>query len=1126
MRDLPTQRQIDAAQPNRSTWLSANAGSGKTKVLTDRVARLLLEGVDPQHILCLTFTKAAATEMQNRLFQRLGSWAMLSDDKLRGVLQKLGIETAIRGDQLNEARRLFATAIETPGGLKIQTIHSFCSSLLRRFPLEAGISPQFVEMDERADQRLREKIVEDIASGPQQDQLMALARHFTGESISGLTQEIAKHRDAFRRVDENDIYLSLNLPKDASERTAQTLAFDGTEPTFWPQLLARLRAIGGAIYPAMADRLATIDPGAPNQADLETLFDLCLYKSSSGPNQKWASKSANFPQKNHKNAIAELEPVIQHLHALMDRVADAKMTLLALDTARKSIALHAFAQVFLAAFEAAKLQRGLLDFDDLILKARDLLTDRKVADWVLYKLDGGIDHILIDEAQDTNPAQWELIDRLSAEFTSGEGAQPDRQRTIFVVGDKKQSIYSFQGADSDGFDRMRTDFAKRFDALQSPLQDMEMEFSFRSAQCILDVVDQTFAQHETSGFTQKEPHKAFKSDMPGRIDLWPVFEKQDDPEPPDWFMPVDVTARDDPTTLLARQVAEEIHAMLGSPLPDETGQTSRPIIPGDILILVQRRSRIFHEIIRECKRLDLPVAGSDRLRVTAELAVRDLLALLSFLATPEDDLSLATILRSPLFGWSEAQLFDLAHDRTQKFLWAELRDRKADFAETVSFLDDLRNTADFLRPYDLLERCLTRHRGRHLLLSRLGPEAEDGIDALLAQAMAFERHAVDSLTGFLVWMETDQLEVKRQMETTGNRIRVMTVHGAKGLESPVVILPDCAKRDVRLDSQFVIAESTPLWRVSKDDLPTALRNAREAELAAQHAERDRLLYVAMTRAEQWLIIAAAGDLEKDGLDWYSKVQNGLTQANARPHDFATGAGLRLEMGTWPGASSGAETEKPPLKTALPDHFLYPVPDVPRQAKILSPSDLGGAKALPSEDGLDEAAATRRGRQIHLLLEHLPNAAQSDWPALAAMLLGSGPDAAGKHEIPELIAEVQPILTNPDLSMLFSKQTLAEVPVSAALKALGDQRIHGVIDRLVLSENTVLAVDFKTNVAVPDRPETCPEGLLRQMGAYAHALQLIYPAHKIETALLWTRTAKLMDLPHDLVTKAVYNTHIS
>ena len=1119
MRDTATLRQITAATPDRSTWLSANAGSGKTKVLTDRVARLLLRGVDPQNILCLTYTKAAATEMQNRLFRRLGQWAMMADTDLAAQLGELGIDQAISSKMLVDARRLFATAIETPGGLKIQTIHSFCSSLLRRFPLEAGVTPQFTEMEDRAAILLRADIVEAIADGPDSDVLYALARHYTGETLEQLTAEIARHRNSLTQIpDDAELAALFGQSRDLSEDRIAAQVFLGGEADLLDELIPALHASGGNDEKA-AKKLETAR--SVTISDLPALESVFLTQSGARP---FSAKIGSFPKKDCRdNAVAHLMP---DLDAFMQRVEEGREARLALASIQRTRALYDFARVFLPAYDRAKQIRGLLDFDDLIRLARDLLTDHKVADWVLYKLDGGIDHILVDEAQDTSPLQWKVIEKLAQEFTSGEGARPDTERTIFVVGDKKQSIYSFQGADPREFDRMRKEFSERLQETERPLQDLEMEYSFRSSGAILALVDRVFEGHEESGFTQREPHRAFHENKPGRIDLWPVVEKPDKADDPDWFLPVDIRAPSEPSVLLAEQVAASIEDMLGQPLPDNTGRCARPIRAGDILILVQRRSDLFNEIIRACKSRNLPVAGADRLRVGAELAVRDLKSLLSFLVTPEDDLSLATALRSPLFNWTEADLYTLAHTRTQRYLWAALRGHGNDYADTVSVLQDLLAQTDYLRPYEMIERILTRHDGRRRLLARLGAEAEDGIDALLAQAMAYERNNTDSLTGFLVWMESDDLEIKRQMDSAGDRIRVMTAHGAKGLESPIVILPDCARRDIKLSHALAPCDNHVLWRTPKDEATSAQRAADDLWRAAQKAERDRLLYVAMTRAEQWLIVAAAGDLEKDGADWYSKVRAGMIANGAENHAFRGGDGLRIESGDW----SLSPQQEPSAKVAdhvtLQPFFSTPTGKPPKAQAIVSPSDLPGAKVLPGEGGLDEDAAKRRGRQIHRLLEVLPQAPPEEWANTAASLLSYGEDAADEAELSLLLAEVEKVLTKPSLAMLFAAEALAEVPVSATLADLDDARIHGVIDRLVIDETRILAVDFKTNAIVPDRARDCPSALLAQLGAYSAALSQIYPGHRIETGILWTRTATFMPLPHDLVTDALRNTQIS
>ena len=751
---------------------------------------------------------------------------------------------------------------------------------------------------------------------------------------------------------------------------------------------------------------------------------------------------------------------------------------------------------------------------------------------MLFRLDGTIDHILVDEAQDTSPAQWQVIEKLAQEFTSGKGARDDKERTIFVVGDKKQSIYSFQGADPREFDRMQAEFAARLKHTPKPLAELEMEFSFRSSQAILSLVDHTFQDAEKSGFTPKQRHKAHKSNLPGRVDLWPYVLKPEVEKAPPWHMPVDVKAANDPNTVLARHIAETIQQLIDTrhPIPESKAQgdihSMRPITAGDFLILVQRRSELFYDIIRECKERGLPIAGADRLRVGAELAVRDIAALLSFLALPEDSYSLAVALKSPLFGWSEADLYHLAQPRSPDYLWQELRDRAADYPETMTVIWDLLEKADFLRPYDLIERILTRHHGRHRLLSRLGPEAEEGIDALLAQAMNYEQNSVDSLTGFLVWLETDDLEIKRQIDSTGDLIRVMTVHGAKGLEAPIVILPETGTRKVNIRNQVIEIQNAALWRTNSNAAPSRMVEAMDEIKQAERAERDRLLYVAMTRAEKWLIVAAAGDPGTKGETWYEKVELGMRATGAADFPFSIGDGLRLETGSWGEVDTDSKNSADIASVGIEDFFAKDATIPIRPRKTISPSDLGGAKALPGESGLDEEAAKRRGRQVHKLLEFLPQTNPEAWLQTAGSLLQYGVDRAEGDELVLLLAEAQKVLTKPSLAHLFDPAALAEVSITATLDALDGQRVHGKIDRLLISDTHALAVDFKTNAMVPDNVTAVPDGVLRQLGAYAHALKQVYPGREIQTAILWTRTATLMYLPHDIVTEALNTTQIS
>ena len=1100
MTQSASERQVQAAEPAFSTWLSANAGSGKTRVLTDRVARLLLGGVEPQHILCLTYTKAAATEMQNRLFRRLGEWAMKPDPELRGALAELGEGARIDSETLAKARRLFARAIETPGGLRIQTIHSFCASLLRRFPLEAGVSPQFTELDDRTARLLRDEIVEELADTLAPDLIADLARAWTGEEFGDLVQQIVGNRARFAETLTPETARRLFGLKQGE--TAQTLLADtflGDEPAWMPDVIAALHAKGGNDAKA-AVKLAPLDLANPSLGTLATLEGVFL----TGPTAKepFTAKIGSFPTKETRNALG---PLLDRLETLMRRVESARSTRCALNAMDRALTLHRFASAFLPLYESRKAQRGWLDFDDLISRASDLLTNPSVAAWVLFRLDGGIDHILVDEAQDTSPEQWRVIESLASEFTAGSGAR-NENRTLFVVGDKKQSIYSFQGADVAAFDAKQSVFKARFHAVEAAFQSLELEHSFRSSPAILRVVDETFGDRFPAALGGKSSHIAHWADLPGRVDLWPLIEKAQGKEDDDWRNPVDLITEEHHTARLAAKIADEIHALIASDTAIPDKGSTRPVHAGDFLILVQRRSELFQEIIRACKAKGLPIAGADRLKLGAELAVKDITALLSFLATPEDDLALAAVLRSPLCGWTEAELHALAQPRTG-YLWEALRDRAAEFGPTHDMLTDLRDQADFFRPYDLIERLLTRHDGRRRLIQRLGPEAEDGIDELLSQALAYERGNVPSLTGFLVWLSTDEVEVKRQTDSEGHRIRVMTVHGSKGLEAPIVILPDTCDRNARDRDEVVVIQDTPVWRTPADESPAAIAAARAARKDREAEERLRLLYVALTRARTWLVICGAGEANKEDA-WYRLVEQGMQAAGA---ETLPGGILRHAFGTWPAPMARpAETRSLP---ALPAWATTSATTPPRPAQPISPSGLGGAKAIPG-DGLDEETALARGAALHLLLEHLPAASQADRALLAETLV---PDPTLRADVlPEALAT---LAAHP---ALFAAGTFAEVELTATL--LG-QTMRGTIDRLIIEPDRILAIDYKTNRVTPPTPAETPEGILRQMGAYASALAQLYPDRRIETAILWTRTAILMPLPLDIVSAALTRTTI-
>ncbi|GLQ35614.1 double-strand break repair helicase AddA [Amylibacter marinus] len=1095
-----TQAQISAAMPNENTWVTANAGSGKTHVLTNRVARLLLHGTLPQRILCLTYTKAAAAEMQDRLFQRLGTWAMMPDADLRQTLLELGEDEAfLDRDKLRDARRLFASALETPGGLKIQTIHAFCDAVLRRFPLEAGVAPQFAVMEDRQAKQLRSDIIEQMAMDDPKV-LQQFARYFTGLDTHEITAQILHNRHGFARAPEPaDFGISEGV--DFAE-TCRGLAK-------YTDLLERLIGImreGGSKDQELVPTLEKSLMGQ-HHPELKSLESFLLFgvkaQNPFGAKIDTVPSGVTLKRTLSVDQHPELRAQVNELALFVQELRTQRVAHLALE---KTQALHEFAHAFLARYDAYKASRALMDFEDLIECTAQLLTESRMAQWVLYRLDGGLDHILVDEAQDTSPAQWRVIRQLAAEFTVGDTGR-DAKRTLFVVGDEKQSIYSFQGADPQVFGEMKAHFDHELMQIQAPLQDSALLHSFRSSPVILDLVDQIFKGPAGAKMQALPEHKAFQSQKPGRIDIWPFIESEGKPKSGPWYQPLDQASPSDPGIQLAEQIAQHIHQTLHLGQQIQVGKTTRAVRPRDFLILFQSRGRLFHAVLKALKGLSVPVAGADRLKVGAELAVRDLLALLRFLALADDDLSLAEALRSPLLGLSEAELFHLAHGRSGT-LWQSLRD--SNHGGILDILRDLRAQSDFLRPYELIERILITHQGRAKLIARLGTEVEDGIDELLAQAMQYEQIEAPSLTGFLAWFEAGDVEIKREMDSQMDQVRLMTVHGSKGLEAPIVILPQTGQRKTHNAGPISIAGDLSVWNGSGADITDGQSTRATTHAELQVAERMRLLYVALTRAESWLVVCGAGQRGKQGTDWYDLISNAAKNIGG----VEAGA-LTVQSANWitkPDRPKEDTKERP--STPLPDWITQQAAKLPRPVQPLAPSKMAGAKALPSALAREGEAAMLYGSQVHLLLEHLCAVPQERWPERAATLLHNHENTA------EALAEARAILCNADFQFLFAPETLSEVEITADIPDLGGQRMAGVIDKLVISDTEIHAYDFKSNAAVPSSAVEVPAGILAQMGLYLLGLRQIYPQHRINISILWTAKGALLSIPHNIAIDAV------
>jgi len=1137
-----------AADPGLSAFVTANAGSGKTKTLIDRVARLLLAGAEPETILCVTYTKAAAAEMQRRLFQVLGEWSVLPDDVLAGKLAALQDRPF---DDLSRARSLFARALETPGGLKIQTIHAFCEKLLRRFPLEAGVSPGFRVMDDAASaavaQAARRLVAEvSMTSGALGEAYADMSVQLDFQSFHAMFADFEARRAALAGFFDSHggfegavgwVWRAVDVPRGSDPEALAAEAMARMDRELWRGVAEVLR-LGGVTDQKCAAQMAAVagDPAATFDQALAVLFT----EKGEGDGVKWVAKTSGL--KAHEGLRVQLLAEQTRLH-------DARQRMRAAQIAVDTIHVLVLAFAYLEAYAHEKRDAGALDFADLIEKACHLLRDRPAAAWVLYKLDGGIDHILLDEAQDTAPEQWKIVDSLTEEFFSGAGVGGEaRLRQLFVVGDEKQSIYSFQGAQPEQLLQKFEFHRDRATGAGFRLERVDLLTSWRSTPQVLSFVDAVFTPPDLAQAIQPRAeleqvvHKpaAFRLEHPGCVDVWPLEVEKKGEEREAWDAPLDAEPEDSANRRLARRIAGEIAAVIarGDAVWDKDERRFRPAHAGDVLILVRRRRALFEEILRALKHAGIPVAGADRLALSEHIVFDDLVALARFLLFPGDELTLAALLKSPFCGLSDDSLYALAHGRGKEALWDRLQRRaaeQADWGHAHAFLTHALAEAKVRSPFELCARLLGYVDAaglsmRQRLLRRLGAEAEDALDEFLNQVLAAEARGVHDLEALAAALAGLDITVKREMEADRQEVRVMTAHGAKGLEAPIVFLPETTLTQT--------ARGSPLLRVRHDGTDgflwcsssardcEATAAAREQRAGREEAEAYRLLYVALTRARDRLVLCGRVAERTDQAKlrgWWGAIRDALTHAEIADQVRQVQDGeLAFERyGADPSPMGGAVAATE-AHTVLPA-WTQAAAKPEAYARYASPSDLGEGAAVPAPSPLAAAQGLgrfRRGDLIHRLLQLLPDLPQAERAGGAAAILAREADLIDAQRA-EMAEAALSVLNDARFAEVFGPGSRGEIAVAGTAAALPPGlRISGRIDRLVVLPDRVLVVDFKTNRPSPDRIEDADPAYLRQMALYSAVLADIFPGRRVEAAIVWTDGPKLMPVPENLIVQTL------
>ncbi|MBI1202322.1 MAG: double-strand break repair helicase AddA [Rhodopseudomonas sp.] len=1132
--------QIEAASPDTSAFVSANAGSGKTHVLAMRVINLLLRGVDPAKILCITFTKAASANMANRVFDTLANWTTLPDAELD---RKIALSTGapVGSGQRARARRLFASALETPGGLKVQTIHAFCTRLLHQFPFEANVAARFTVLDEAETTQLLDRLTLGVLLEASAQPASALGKALATAIVVAadttfkdvIVDAIGKRDDIegwIKRagsveaaIDELSHRVGIDPQDTADQAELDYFAKSLIPQKQWPALIDIL-ANGLKTDQGKAAALASVER-LTGRERIETYLDIFCTKERE-PRKSLVTKgiATDYP--------AWLDTLQAEQARLLDLMARER----AIAARDRTRALITIAAEVIARYRSEKDRRGLLDYNDLIDKTLDLFKLSSAA-WVLYKLDLGIDHVLVDEAQDTSPQQWEIIKTIVSEFTPG-GARPNVKRTMFAVGDEKQSIFSFQGAAPHAFDEMRQLFARQFDNEEQGWKFLRFHHSFRSGATVLGSVDRVFKSPEvyasvTTDAVGIPEHLALPGVAPGLVEIWDLIEPAERREMEGWQAPFDTESEQSPRVQLAARIAAQV------------GQwTQQGLRPGQVLVLVRQRGALFEAIIRALKTAGIPVAGADRLVLTEHIAVMDLMALADSLLLPDDDLSLASLLKSPLFGLDDDRLYRLAYDRAPLSLRAALRAKAADepaFAAAADLLDDWTAAARRLTPFAFFAHVLGVGRpgdksGRGKMLTRLGPEANDALDEFLNLALDYETRETPSLQGFVAWLRAAQTQVRRDMEMVRDEVRVMTVHGAKGLEANTVILADTTTapegpHDPRL---FKLGQGEMVWATARANDAPATAEARDNIKTQARDEYRRLLYVAMTRAAERLVVCGSKGVNRipSGC-WYELIRNGLEdECVTEPAFDGNGTVLRYRKGDMPAATpsgksgqesgkqTGEETGTPPSKSAPPVWLRQDAPRERPALRTVTPSATDEAAARPTASG-GAGLALLRGSLVHRLMQSLPDLPVERRREAAADYLARAGVALEATDRATIADQVMRVIEDARFAELYGPASRAEVSIVGKVEQAGQAvLVSGRIDRLAVTDSAVLIGDFKTNRPPPRALADVPDAYVEQLALYRAVLRQLYPEKAVRAALIWTESIDFMDISGEALDAAL------
>ncbi len=1075
----------NAINPNFSVWVNASAGTGKTKILIDRVLRLLLE--NKRNILCLTFTNAAANEMENRVHSIISKWAICSESVLIADLEQLDFfpmssqhpylssqcSTRENKDYLTRARRLFSELENL--GLTIQTIHAFCYKLISNFPIEAGIAPNCTLSECKElhsivfDKALHNEAVQDsinfIATEIDENKLRDLLYTLCiKRSISENDSEYIKDKlsapDEIHDLQSETTEHIKRLAEILSEGSKRDQSYSAMLYDWCNRFLVKSPIIPPlSVIPAREagiQKKRNMDPSVKHWDDTgmerkdTRIEDLAkVFLKSESHEKKSISSIAT------KSTLEKFRDAEQIIESVQNVVFTHIKDMNSYQIFKRTSSLLGIFKVYVDLYSSEKSKNALLDYNDIIGLATNLLSNPNYKDWILFNLDQKIDHILVDEAQDNSISQWKIITNLCDEFFAGN----DEKRTLFVVGDVKQSIYRFQGANPHLFNYMQQYFHTKTGSRD--WISCQLEKSFRSTPEVLMLVDRIFNNFRTEiSFVDNEiKHVPHRENDQGYIEIWPALPKCKEKE--QRALQIPLTCRENyiiTDRLLAQTIANRIHNWLneGRILVAK----DRHIEPRDIVILVRQRNVLVDYIISELKKANVPVVGRDYFRIMDYIAVQDLIALAEFLLLQANDLALANALKSPLFNFTEDDLFNIAYDRKEHSLWERIHDYSVVIYSELNYLINLSRIESPLALFTHILRT-----GKKKFAARLGLECFEVLDEFMNLVLQFEN---PSLQAFVQWIKENNPEIKNDMQSERNAVRIMTIHKSKGLQAPIVFLVDT--NTVPRNSESIIFDGTevPFW-CGKNNNAYCDQVKREKKLE-DYNEYLRLLYVALTRAEDELYILSKEPVQKGS--WYD-----LITQYGEPYE-------KKQAYLQPIFKEKVEVlcvnANYPYIYKKRDYFDVPVISLPPALREV---------VVIEEESKQEEGFTR-GKIIHSILQYMPKIEKERRKNWVRKYLDNINTSEDKDEIYSKI-----LAFNEKYGYLFDLEGKSEITLSGIIDG---EPVLVRLDRLCITQDKAIIIDYKShrNVSVSLLNE-----IKKQMLTYKTLVQEIYPNKQVECVVI-------------------------